>query len=554
MQITGLGRPSAVSFSAATTPTPVSRASFASIDGQAWIRLASEAEGLRSDVIDLRRMLSRIDPRRYVGGSTETRIEVGTASVSSPTLGIDFIGSNATRRSTAAINSDPPLYGPVTGQWQNGTTAAATVSGRYTGDTAETYTFRVDRVRPDSTRVDVYDSSGSRVRRLNLDATNYGEPLNVQEGLTVAIGSGSFVTGDSFTISAAPQPPPPIDPTATFDTPGYFDEGVSISAGSFTVNGTTIAVAADDTLDAVMARITAQTDVEATFDATNQHVVLTRKSAGDLPLDIGNDTSGFLEAFQLEKSKLVKGGDADPDTRLKDVAAFAPISSGTISVNGTGVAIDRNVHSLNDVLGAINASGAGVHASIVGGKVTLTSLTQGDAIVLADGGTAFFATLGLPTGTTEAPTTTITSGSRRRPAGASGATARDLATATLALGERLERIFSTEIEGTVAKAAIDRIANQSRKLTVKAFGIQDASETFRVGGLHFDLRAGATSLFDTSSNGRTALTKALTADIRAFHEGMMSEIGSSGKSFLDELESMADQLFAQARGNIDLRL
>ncbi len=554
MQISGLGRPSYVSYGSAAPAAPTTRRfSFASVDGQAWIRVADDADALRTSVIDLRRMLSKIDPRRYVGGASETRTEIGTASAEGTTLDIDLFGTYATRRSKEMVNTDPPPFGPVAGGWQDGTTAAATVSGSYTGGTAETYTFVVDRIQVNSTRIEILDSAGDRVRLFNVDNDRYGQPFDVDEGLVVTFDPGTFVLGDSFTVSAQPEPPLPIDPDVAFDQPGNLEAGMAVTDGSFEVNGTLITVSSTDTLNDVLARITSLSDVQATFDVANQHVVLSNKSVGDLAVDLKSDTSGFLEAFKLRGAALERGGDADPDEQMKSVDALASVSDGTITINGTGIAISRN-QSLNEVLTAINASGGGVQAAIVDGRVTITNLAEGGELALDGGGTGFFAAVGLVEGTVEAPTTTVTTGSRRRPAGTTGATARELTQAVMDIGERLSSIMNADVEGTVLRTAIGRIGSESRRISVQAFGVEGSPQRFRMSGLEFDLRTDATELFDTSTRSRHALSKALALDIRDFHAGMMDEMGNSGKSFLDGLEAMADQLFTQARGSIDLRI
>lgn len=554
MQISGLGSPSYSTFaSAAPAAAPTRRFSFASVDGQSWIRVAADADALRSRVVDLRRMLERIDPNRYVGGASETRIEYGTASVEGATLGIDLIGTYATRRSTQRVNTDLTPFGPVDGDWQGATTATATVSGTYTGNTTETYTVVVDRVRPDQTRFDVFDSSGSRVRRITVDNDQYGQSFKLDEGLDATFQAGTYVQGDRFTFVAEPSAPIDHDPDAAFDVDGNLEDGESVSNGSFRVNGTEVTVAATDTLNEVLARITDQTDVDASFDAVNQHVILRNKTTGDLDVDLANDTSGFLNAFKLDKAKLERGGSADPDQAMRDVAALSGISSGTVSVNGVAISISRD-ESLNQALAAINASGAGVHAAITDGQVTLTSETAGQAISLDDGGTDFFLTLGLAEGTTEAPSTTVTVGSRRRPAGAFGATARDIAQATMDIGQHLAAILAADTEGTVLKAALSRIGSESRRVGALAFGAEGSPARFRAAGLTFDFRAEGSGLFDTSSEARRALSRSLGTDIRSFHSAMTDGIGSTSKSFLDELEAMATNLFTQARGSIDLRL
>jgi hypothetical protein len=45
--------------------------------------------------------------------------------------------------------------------------------------------------------------------------------------------------------------------------------------------------------------------------------------------------------------------------------AALPVSAGSFTVNGEFIAVDTSTDSVNDVIGAINASGAGVGAELV---------------------------------------------------------------------------------------------------------------------------------------------------------------------------------------------
>ena len=65
---------------------------------------------------------------------------------------------------------------------------------------------------------------------------------------------------------------------------------------AFTVNGVAITVDANDSINSVMAKITASAaGVTATYDDATDMVKLTAKQGGTSPVVVGNDTSGFLE-------------------------------------------------------------------------------------------------------------------------------------------------------------------------------------------------------------------------------------------------------------------
>src|SRR5207249_2540027 len=82
-----------------------------------------------------------------------------------------------------------------------------------------------------------------------------------------------------------------------------FDTGMSVTAGSFTVDGVTISVAANDTINTVISKINAATTgVTATYDDTAQTVKLTANEESSTPVTVGNDTSGFLAAVKLDQT------------------------------------------------------------------------------------------------------------------------------------------------------------------------------------------------------------------------------------------------------------
>ena len=76
--------------------------------------------------------------------------------------------------------------------------------------------------------------------------------------------------------------------------------GRTITAGTFTVDGAQITIATSDTLDDVMAEITAQTggSITASYNAATDQIELV-KGAGSISLGASNDTSNFLQAMRL---------------------------------------------------------------------------------------------------------------------------------------------------------------------------------------------------------------------------------------------------------------
>lgn len=85
-------------------------------------------------------------------------------------------------------------------------------------------------------------------------------------------------------------------------------------------------------------------------------------------------------------------GEDDPSKLLSSVAAFSTVTAGEITVNGKTIAIDPASDTLNSVVAKINASGAGVTASISSSKdgLTLRSKLAHRAVSISEGSTGFF--------------------------------------------------------------------------------------------------------------------------------------------------------------------
>src|SRR5262249_25681442 len=80
----------------------------------------------------------------------------------------------------------------------------------------------------------------------------------------------------------------------------------AVTAGSFTVNGVAIDVAANDSIASVLAKIT-NSSAGVTATLSNDRVALTTKSASDQDIRLENDTSGFLAAMKLDQSVTARG-------------------------------------------------------------------------------------------------------------------------------------------------------------------------------------------------------------------------------------------------------
>ena len=171
-----------------------------------------------------------------------------------------------------------------------------------------------------------------------------------------------------------------IDPTAAMNSTDSF--GAGFTAGSFSVNGKQIAVAATDSLNTVLANIQNAFnpgDVTATYDNLTDKISIT-SAAGPILLGSSGDTSNFLSL-----GKLTSDGVASTTTSSASLGALntiAPLNAsganglrsrtavtdggagaGQFNVNGVAISFNASTDALTDILARINNSAAGVSAS-----------------------------------------------------------------------------------------------------------------------------------------------------------------------------------------------
>jgi flagellar hook-associated protein 2 len=216
-----------------------------------------------------------------------------------------------------------------------------------------------------ATATSVISSGGANGGRL-------GTPAN--------LASGAIVTGAGPTGALMAIPP---------------------TAGSFTVNGQTVTLAAGDTWATLQTKISALTGPAVTLNVVPGANGVSLTSASPLQLGSPTDTSNFLSAAKLlgaaqtgssgagytvASSQLL--GEAQPSNSLSSAGLNTTLSaaSGTFAING--VAINwANTDSMNDVLTRINSSAAGVTATYDPklDKVSLTNSNTGaQSISLVD--------------------------------------------------------------------------------------------------------------------------------------------------------------------------
>ena len=166
-----------------------------------------------------------------------------------------------------------------------------------------------------------------------------------------------------------------------------------MTAGSFKVNGTTIAVNANDTINTVIARINGS-GAGVTASLSGDKITLVTNSNSDQDIKLENDTSNFLKATQLDGASTAKGDLRDDDRLLKDTSRFSSVNSGSFKINGVTISINKDTDTLNTVLAKINSSGAGVTASFNSStnKIELVSTSNSEDLITVSNDTTGFLT------------------------------------------------------------------------------------------------------------------------------------------------------------------
>ena len=187
----------------------------------------------------------------------------------------------------------------------------------------------------------------------------------------------------------------------------------AVTAGTFTVNGHQVTVAATDTLQQVFDKISTATGstVTAAYDPSSDRITLS--STSPIILGSATDTSNFLQAAKLNNSGTgsITSTAALGTVRLTTALAGAnlaatttndPTGAGEFKINGVAIDFNANTDSLSDVISRINNSTAGVTASydMINDRLVLTSKATGDmGIALEDSTGQFLAATGLLGGT-----------------------------------------------------------------------------------------------------------------------------------------------------------
>ena len=188
--------------------------------------------------------------------------------------------------------------------------------------------------------------------------------------------------------------------------------GRTITAGTFTVEGVQISINTTDTLDDVLANITANVPgVTASYNAVTDQIDIIKGAGGSIAMGASNDSSNFLQAMRLSSGvSPVTSSTTLSSPRLTgsiDSANLAGWSgtgvSDSIIINGESIDYNSSTDSIQTLLNRINSSSAGVTATydLASGRFLLTNKETGNVgISVSDGMGAggLAAAMGLTTG------------------------------------------------------------------------------------------------------------------------------------------------------------
>jgi len=370
-------------------------------------------------IMRIREAVQAIKPMMLDTEEIQVASPARASSASSLDLSSSTTGTPTTLESTEEVNASTTAYSTDPPEWTGTTTAQPTIGGEYDGSSGtDTLTFEVKKggtLGGNLILINVYDSNNNQIDSLSFKkADSVDTPYTLSNGLTVTFGEGDFVKNDSFTLEVYDNVENAVDPDKAFNGTGSDDpnlqDGLDVTSGSFEINGTTIDVAADDTINSVLDKINgSDAGVTATFDPATEKVLLTQNTPGSAPdIVLANDTSGFVAAVKLEGAVAIPGEDGtvteDPATPLAEVESLSAVQNGSISVNGVAIDIDVSTDSLNDILDRITASEAGITATYDSNskRVSLTSDDSESQLILDSGSTNFFAAVDISDETYEA--------------------------------------------------------------------------------------------------------------------------------------------------------
>jgi hypothetical protein len=362
---------------------------------------------------ELDRLLAGLAPGVQKRSEAKLGLQAGSlprASVLASTAKIN--GAATSFEKVALAFGSSTSMAAVSGTYKGtGAAAAATAltvsidSSAIVGDTSSPLAFHVS----DQTGATLFSYAGSIKAG---QAISLGPDI----GLALTFGQGSLVAAQAGRTGVSRTRATVVDDGARFGDADLnarprFDNGGSVTEGSFSINGTTIAVKADDSIKSILQRITDQRpDIIASYDKDKQAVTLATRDATRQPIVLADDTSGFLEATKLAGAT-TKPGYVTPDQELlADSKRFAAVQAGSFRVGSTTVTVDPRNDTLASVLARMSGTGEAGGVTAYYDDVTDEVVLRGgeQATTVDDDSSGFLAALGFPPGRELAARETLT--------------------------------------------------------------------------------------------------------------------------------------------------
>jgi len=345
-------------------------------------------------------------------GSSTTSSGNSSLSVSGLASGFDW-KSVVTQLADAERNAETP--------WQNQQTALNAQNSAYSSLNDDLTTLQADiKVLQDPS---FYKSALAQTSDATL-ATATADPgalvgsfiFKISQIATAAQINGAANSGNVLAPSGAAN--------VTVGDAGF---ATPVTAGSFTVNGAQVNIAATDTLQEVFNHIASATGnaVTASYDSVTDTIKLS--SSSDIVLGSATDTSNFLQAAQLFNNNETAATDTQSQITTHSITSSLALGhiqtggdmsaanlrtpihddgtgQGALLVNGVTINYNASTDSVQNVLDRISNSNAGVTASYdsLNNRFLLTDKATGDVgISIQDvaGKGNFAAATGLATGT-----------------------------------------------------------------------------------------------------------------------------------------------------------
>ncbi|MDX2475180.1 MAG: flagellin hook IN motif-containing protein [Candidatus Krumholzibacteria bacterium] len=498
----------------------------------------------RDKISDLQKALHIIDKNLPKVGRSSQKSAATTQSASDLGLGIP---TAAYLESTAEVNATGTSFETHGPGWEGTSTAVALIDGEYDGSNGSgTMTFYVDKAgsrESNDLKIKVLDPAGDKIETIHILRNDDLDTIyTLSNGLELTLGAGDLIKDDIFTLDVSTTTGSIANPDQAFNATGTADAnleyGLDVGPGTFEVNGTTINVAADDSINSVLAKINGSAaGVTATYSMSTELVTLVHDTPGVAgSISLQNDTSGFLATTKLAGATLVAGIEDQRDSLLKDLDRFVATTAGDVFINGTAIAIDPDADSLQDVIDRINASESGAQASIdaTGRYFTLTAENTTDQLVVDDNGRGFFPALAVASGTS-APANSVSNDSDKK----NRQRAHRISAAMRDISKAVNSLFGTGVPGDEVGNWLQLVRTNMTNDFTSLMNGNGKSDLARI-GLKFDLNANTGRVFRFSGQDEVTLNSAVSKRSNAVRDLFLNERSSREVGFLEALQATAE--------------